>query len=136
MNILENLDMLLNEQNLSKRKFAFEIGVSPSTVHSWYQRNFENISLGYLIKISDYFNITIDELVYGKQEKKDYEEQLEKLINYLEYQKGQVISMSNLNFTFKCNVCGNTYVIEKNSLYKQIRCPYCRGEQNESSNIY
>lgn len=136
MNILENLDMLLSEQNLSKRKFAFEIGVSPSTVHSWYQRNFENISLGYLIKISDYFNITIDELVYGKQEKNVYEEQFEKLIEYLEYQKNQVISMSDIDFTFKCDECNKDYVIEKNEIHKKIKCPYCKGEINEGSDLY
>ena len=136
MNILENLDMLLNEQNLSKRKFAFEIGVSPSTVHSWYQRNFENISLGYLIKISDYFKITIDELVYGKKEKNVYEEQFEKLIKYLEFQKGQLISVSNSNFTFKCNKCNKNYVVNKNEIYKQTKCPNCKGDKNESSDLY
>lgn len=136
MNILENLDMLLNEKNMSKRKFAFEINVSPSTVHSWYQRGFENISLDYLIKISNYFNITIDELVYGKPNKNIYKENLEELIKYLEYQKDQVISMSNVNFTFKCNVCENTYVIPKSNIYKKNKCPYCEGELNESSNLY
>lgn len=136
MNILDNLDMLLSERNLSKRKFAFEINVSPSTVHSWYQRGFENISLDYLIKISDYFNITIDELVYGKPKKNIYKENLEELIKYLEYQKGQVISMSNVNFTFKCDICENTYVIAKSNIYKKHKCPYCEGETNEGSNLY
>ena len=129
MNILDNLDMLLNEKKLSRRKFACEIKVSPSTVHSWYQRGFENISLDYLVKISDYFDITIDELVYGKQEKNIYKEQLEELIKYLEFQKNQVISMSNINFTFKCDVCENTYVIAKNNIYKKHRCPYCEGDK-------
>lgn len=137
MNILDNLDMLLNEKKLSKRKFAFEINVSPSTVHSWYQRGFENISLDYLVKISNYFNITIDELVYGRVEKSIYyKEQLEELVKYLEYQKGQIISMSNVNFTFKCDVCENTYVIEKSNIYKKNKCPYCEGDLNESSNLY
>jgi len=136
MNILDNLDMLLNERNLSRRKFAFEINVSPSTVHSWYQRGFENISLDYLVKISNYFNITIDELVYGKIEKNIYAEYLEELIKHLEYKKDQVISMSNVDFTFKCNVCENTYVIPKRDLYKKNNCPYCEGELNEGSNLY
>lgn len=137
MNILDNLDMLLSERNLSKRKFAFEINVSPSTVHSWYQRGFENISLDYLIKISNYFNITIDELVYGRVEKSlYYKEQLEELVKYLEYQKGHIISMSNVNFTFKCDICENTYVIKKSNIYKQNKCPYCEGVQNEGSNLY
>ena len=127
MNILDNLDMLLNEKNLSKRKFAFEINVSPSTVHSWYQRGFENISLDYLLKISNYFGITIDELVYGRKEKNIYEEKLEELIQYLEYQKGQVVSISNINFTFKCNMCENTYIINKKEIYKKHKCPCCEG---------
>ena len=88
-------------------------------------RGFENISLDYLVKIANYFNITIDELVYGKVEKNIYQEHLEDLIKYLEYQKNQVISMSNINFTFKCNTCENTYVIPKSNIYKQNKCPYC-----------
>lgn len=128
MNILENLDILLKKKNLSRRKFAFEINVSPSTVHSWFQRGFDNISLDNLIKISDYFNITIDELVYGKYEKNIYEEKLKELISYIEYQKGENISMSNVDFTFKCRICENFYVIEKNNLCKSQNCPYCEGE--------
>ena len=131
MNILDNLDMLLYEKRLSRRKFACEINVSPSTVHSWYQRGFENISLDYLVKISDYFNITIDELVYGKQEKSIYEEKLEELIKYLEYQKGQVVSVSNVNFTFKCNTCKNTYIVNKSEIHKRHKCPCCEGVQNK-----
>lgn len=65
MRLLENLTELLKENNMNRTELAREIGVAPSTINSWYSRNCDNISLSNLIKLSNFFNITIDDLVHG-----------------------------------------------------------------------
>ena len=65
MRLLENLTELLKENNMNRTELAKQIGVAPSTINSWFSRNCENITLSNLIKISKFFNISIDELVHG-----------------------------------------------------------------------
>lgn len=65
MRLLENLTELLKENNMNRTELAKQIGVAPSTINSWFSRNCENITLSNLIKISKFFNITIDDLVHG-----------------------------------------------------------------------
>ena len=64
-----NLTRLMQMHNLSRTQLAKEIGVSPSTINSWYNRSYENVSLKTLLKLSSYFNISIEELVNEMPEK-------------------------------------------------------------------
>lgn len=66
MNLLENLDMRLKQKKLSRTELAKAVGIAPSTINSWFNRGCENVTLKALLKISTYFNITIEELVNGK----------------------------------------------------------------------
>lgn len=66
MYLLENLTELMKEKNINRSELAKEIGISASTINSWYNRSCENISLQTLIKLSTYFNISIEELVNGR----------------------------------------------------------------------
>lgn len=66
MYLLENLTKLMKERNINRSILAKKIGVSPSTINSWYNRSYENISLQTLLKLSNYFNISMEELVNGK----------------------------------------------------------------------
>ena len=50
---------------MSRNDLAKAVGIAPSTVNSWFNRGYENISLKTLLKLSRFFNITIDELVDG-----------------------------------------------------------------------
>lgn len=65
MNLLDNLTKLMKEKNINRTELAREIGIAPSTVNSWYNRSYENISLKTLLKLSRFFNITIEKLVHG-----------------------------------------------------------------------
>lgn len=65
MNFLKNLTHLMEINNMSRNDLAKAVGIAPSTVNSWYNRGYENISLKTLLKLSRFFNITIDELVDG-----------------------------------------------------------------------
>ena len=62
---LINLDRLIEKQGISKNEFSKKVGIAPSTISSWYNKGYENISLKTLIKLSNYFNVSLDELIFG-----------------------------------------------------------------------
>lgn len=68
MKFLEILQALMDSKGVSRRKMAQDCGISPSAVNSWFNRGYENISLQTLKKLSDYFGISMEELVYGRPE--------------------------------------------------------------------
>ena len=61
----QNLDNLLKKNNITRKDLAGIIGVSPSAVSSWFNRSYGGVALDTLKKISEYFNVTLDYLVYG-----------------------------------------------------------------------
>jgi transcriptional regulator with XRE-family HTH domain len=71
MAFTDNLQALMSAKGISRRKLAKECGISPSAVNSWFNRSAENISLQTLKKLSDYFGISIEELVHGKQQRRE-----------------------------------------------------------------
>ena len=64
MAFTDNLQALMSAKGISRRKFAKECRISPSAVNSWFNRSAENISLQTLKKLSDYFGISIEELMH------------------------------------------------------------------------
>lgn len=60
---LENLDYLLKSNNMSRSDLAKAVKISSATITLWYKGNYENISLSILRRITNYFNITLDDLV-------------------------------------------------------------------------
>lgn len=68
MNFLQNLDLLLARNGINKSELAKAINISPGTITAWYNGNYENISLSILLKITKYFNVTLEELVNGDGE--------------------------------------------------------------------
>lgn len=71
MAFTDNLQALMSAKGVSRRKLAKECGIGPSAVNSWFNRSAENISLQTLKKLSDYFGISIEELVHGKQRRRE-----------------------------------------------------------------
>lgn len=65
MRFLENLDILLYRNKLTRSDLARAAGLSPSTVNAWFNRSCENVSLKSLVEIAQYFNVTLDDLVNG-----------------------------------------------------------------------
>lgn len=59
-----NLKRLLQESNLTPSQLAREVKVPVQSIHNWIHgqnpRSFEQIK-----KIADYFQVSVDELVYG-----------------------------------------------------------------------
>lgn len=93
MSFLDNLNELMKEKNMNRTELAKEIGVAPSTINSWYNRSCDNISLQTLLKLSNYFEITMEELVHGSYESivfstKDYSvTELKAIKNFSNYIK-------------------------------------------------
>lgn len=71
MAFIDNLQALMSAKGVSRRRLAKECGISPSAVNSWFNRSAENISLPTLKKLSEYFGISIEELVYGKKQRRE-----------------------------------------------------------------
>lgn len=97
MPFTDNLRALMNAKGVSRRKMAADCGISPSAVNSWFNRSAENISLPTLLKLSKYFNVTIEELVHGTPQREitfsnriytDKElEQIQQFAQFLIYQR-------------------------------------------------
>lgn len=85
MYFLNNLDVLMRERKLTRSEFAREVGIAPSTINSWYSKGYDNVSLRFLIKISKFFNITIDELIHSQMNKEDAD--MEMIRKFYEFYK-------------------------------------------------
>lgn len=62
-----NLVLLCNKRNISPNTVALSLGLSNATATKWKQGAIPRNTT--LKKIADYFNITVDELLEGSQEK-------------------------------------------------------------------
>lgn len=76
MYILDNINKLLERENITKSKLAKELNISASTIYSWWDKGVNTINIATIIKLSEHFNISIDDLVY-KDLSKSYEELME-----------------------------------------------------------
>lgn len=143
---LVNLDKLIESQGISKNEFSKKVGIAPSTISSWYHKGYENISLKTLIKISDYFNISLDELIFGKPKPKNkelnncYEEDLyaineiSKLLkNYKKRLKYRFSPDEDTKiYLVKCKKCNKTIMVYAYEPLTHIdECPKCKKLQQE-----
>ena len=76
MNLLKNLDYLLRVNNLTRAQLSRKLNIAPSTINTWFSKGCENISLRFLIKLSEYFGVSIDDLVHRDLEKDESEKDL------------------------------------------------------------
>lgn len=65
MNFLERVDMLLNERGINKNQLSALTGIPVSTVYGWYKKGFGSITLPTLLKLSEFFNCSMEYLVNG-----------------------------------------------------------------------
>lgn len=147
---LINLEKLIDKEGISKNEFAKKIGIAPSTISSWYNKGYENISLKTLIKLSDYFNISIDELIFGnsKSESKElndcYKEDLyaineiSKLLkNYKKRLKYRFSPDEDTRiYLVKCKVCNKTILVHAYEPLTHIdECPKCRKIRKQQEDV-
>lgn len=65
MDFLTNLELLLKANNMKRADLARAIGVSPSTINSWYARGSEKVNLKVLKAIANFFNVSLEVLING-----------------------------------------------------------------------
>ena len=63
---LKMFDSLLKENNLNKRQFSIKSGIPYTTVDGFYKKGYENIRLTTLKKIANFFGVSLDFLILGK----------------------------------------------------------------------
>ena len=65
MKFLHNLEYLLIVNKMSRAELARKIDIAPSTINAWFTKDYKGITLKNLIKLSNCFDITIEDLVNG-----------------------------------------------------------------------
>ena len=78
--ISERLKQLRKQKGVSQKKMAEKLDVSVSA-YSMYERDMRNPNIKSLIKLSNYFNVSIDYLLAQTDEKEKCDKIKEKLIN-------------------------------------------------------
>lgn len=66
-NFSNNLKVLRKEYKLSQDDLASHLNLSSKTISSWEKGRSEP-KINMLLKLSDYFNVTLDELIKGMEE--------------------------------------------------------------------
>lgn len=65
MMFLKNLSDLLYNNHMTRSDLSRAIDIPASTINSWYCRGCDGVALSSLVKIANYFNVTLDYLVLG-----------------------------------------------------------------------
>ena len=106
---IDVVNQLLEKRRIRKSVLARECLIPYTTVVGWYDRKCNGVNFSHLIKLSDYFNVSIDYLIKGIQEEytkipisefeerfiafyrsksKDDQKIIESFMNYLILRKG------------------------------------------------
>ena len=149
MNFIKNLDYLLEKKEMKKSDLAREINVAPSTISAWYNGKYEKVSLQVLKKLSNYFNVTMDELVNddlsnSNEIKLIYSSNyftkeelisIDNFVNLIDSYKEKIYSydafkdLNNTKFT-KCRMCGKNILVNSVIPIKSIRkCNECKRKE-------
>ena len=73
MNFLEKLDFLLKQKNMNKLQLSKATVIPYTKIDSFYKKGYDNIKLSTLLKLSNYFQCTLDYLVDDDAAKKETE---------------------------------------------------------------
>ena len=63
---LENLDALMRARKINKSTLAKESGVPYTTIDGFYKKGCDNTKLSTLVRLAEYFGVSLDYLVHGK----------------------------------------------------------------------
>lgn len=64
---LQILEKLKKEKNLNNRKLSIACGIPYSTIDAFYKIGYDNIKLSTLLKLANYFNVSLDYLINGDE---------------------------------------------------------------------
>lgn len=103
MEIGSNLKKMRSEKGLSQKELADALNVSPQAVSRWENDEVEP-DISTLNKLSEIFNVSVDELINGVKEKKDLAEPT--VVINIESKEKQVGKMPSSPVVGKCDTCG------------------------------
>lgn len=66
MNFLDKLDYLMKKNGLNKRTLSIKSEIPYTTIDAFYKRGYENAKLSTMKKLSSYFNVSMDYLVFDE----------------------------------------------------------------------
>ena len=67
MTFLDKLDWLMAEHGLNKRTFSMKSGIPYTTIDGFWKKGYENAKVSTLKKVAQYFNVTLDFLIYDEE---------------------------------------------------------------------
>lgn len=81
MTLTENIDNLTSKKGINKSILSKESGIPYTTIDGIYKKGYENVKLSTIRKISEYFGITLDELIGNQPEQKsEVSKKIEKVL--------------------------------------------------------
>ena len=63
---LENLTALMKERGINKSTLAKESGIPYTTIDGFYKKGCDNTKLSTLVRLSEYFGVSLDYLINGE----------------------------------------------------------------------
>lgn len=66
--LTDNLDKLIAQKRINKNILSKESGIPYTTIDGLYKKGADNTKLSTLVKLADYFEISLDELILGDKE--------------------------------------------------------------------
>lgn len=109
----DRIKQLMNENHINATKLSKETGISNSTISSW-KSDRNNISGANILKIANYFNISTDYLLSGKDFLSDDERSIISSIRHLNSHDRQSVNnyINRLNYPSKQTAYHSTKFIE------------------------
>ena len=72
MTMTEKLDILMSERGINKSQLSRLSGIPYMTIVNFYEKGTENIKRSTLIKLSRYFDVTVDYLIIDEETRRAY----------------------------------------------------------------
>ena len=72
MNFLEKLDYLMDKEKINKNILSKNSGIPYTTLDGFYKKGYQNTKLSTVQKIANYFNVSLDYLIFDEITDLDY----------------------------------------------------------------
>lgn len=72
MNFLEKLDYLMDKEKINKNILSKKSGIPYTTLDGFYKKGYQNTKLSTVQKIANYFNVSLDYLIFDEITDLDY----------------------------------------------------------------
>lgn len=72
MTMTEKLDVLMEERGLSKASLSRDAGIPYMTIVNFYEKGTDNVKRSTLLKLSRFFNVTVDYLAVDEETRRAY----------------------------------------------------------------